>query len=310
MFYETSPALDALGKTLVSEILARYAPNGLRADTFALTLLPFDGPLTFTGGAHKPAGFSHNGARSFYPCSVVKAFYLAAVEAALEAGTVLPHGELDRAMRDMILWSSNTATNYIIDLLTGTTGDTLLPAAEMSAWAEKRGSINRYFASYGWPEMAGTNICQKLMDDERYGREKIFSRWNGHNNHNALTADATARLFHAIFTGQIVTSERCRHMIQLLSRPHDAEFAARPAAQVRGYFGEGLPATAKLWSKCGCTAWTNDVDASWRRHDAAYVELEHGRSFILTAYTEGEQVAQDATVLPGIATLVTERLST
>ena len=122
----------------------------------------------------KPRGFSHRGDQPFYPCSVVKLFYLVAAQARLEAGFIAPHEELDRAMRDMILVSSNTATNYVIDVVTGTTGDTLLPAADFAHWAEKRGWVNRYFRSFGWPELAPINLCQKLMDDQRYGRERQF----------------------------------------------------------------------------------------------------------------------------------------
>lgn len=84
------------------------------------------------------------------------------------AGSLEDHPELSRAMRDMILWSSNTATNYPIDLITGAT---LLAGAEFKAWREKREALNRFFitgirADFA-PDFARCDITQKLMDDLR-----------------------------------------------------------------------------------------------------------------------------------------------
>jgi beta-lactamase class A len=298
-FHGTDNRARDIGSNLVEWALEAYGRHGLTRDLFALTWLLFDRPLD-SASVERPNGFSFHGSQPFYPCSVVKAFYLAAVEARLEEGAVQPHGELDRAMHDMIRWSSNTATNYIIDLVTGTTGDTLLQDSEMREWVERRQWVNRYLRNLGWPEFEPVNVCQKLMDDERYGREKLFSRLGG-NNHNRLTTDAAARLFHAIFTGRLVTAARCRHMADLLARPLDPSFVNLPAAQIKGYFGAGLPAGAKLWSKAGWTGWTGDVDASYRRHDAAYVELPSGHSFILAAFTQGQAISANEQFLPELA---------
>ena len=131
------------------------------------------------------------GDAQFYPCSVVKMFYLVAAQAALEAGRIADTPELDRASRDMITWSSNTATNYIIDLVTGTTGDTELAPAELDGWVEARNAVNRYFQTLKIDDFRGINVNQKLMDDDRYGREKIFVQIGG-NNHNRLSTNAAA----------------------------------------------------------------------------------------------------------------------
>jgi len=298
-FYVTTERARALGTRLVDWALGTYGGKGLTRDLFAVTWLQFDRPLSATA-ATRPDGFSYHGSQPFYPCSVVKVLYLAAAEAQLEEGAIQSHGELDRAMHDMIRWSSNAGTNYIIDLVTGTTGDTLLDDAAMRAWVEKRQWVNRYLQSFGWPEFGPINVCQKLMDDDRYGREKLFSRLGG-NNHNRLTADAAARMFHAIFTDRVVSPARSRHMAELLARPLDPSFADLPSAQVKGYFGAGLPQGAKLWSKAGWTGWTGDADASYRRHDAAYVELPGGASLVLAAFTQGEQISADTSFLPGLA---------
>ena len=146
------------------------------------------------------------------------------------------------------------------------------------------------------------------MDDQRYGRERLFAGADG-ANHNRLTTDATARLFHAVFTGRAVSPACDRFVVERLSRPLDpAWVAAEPAAQVLGYFGEGLPAGSRLWSKAGCTGWTGDPTASFRRHDAAYVELPGGRAFTLVAFTEGKAISGDLSCLPTIARIAVDLL--
>ena len=261
-FFDVTPESQRIGTALAIWSTARMKADGLDPEGFAMTLLTFEQPLTPATGARRPIGFAHQGDRPFYPCSVVKVFYLAAVQACLEAGKVTPHGELDRAMRDMIRWSSNMATNYVIDRVTETTGDTLLGEDELAAWVECRQWVNRYFRALGWPEAEAVNICQKLMDDDRYGREKVFVAMGG-NNHNRLTTDSTARLFHAIFAGHMVSPTRSRVMAEMLARPlDDSEFVANPLSQIGGCFAAGLPAGARVWSKAGHTGWTGDAMAS------------------------------------------------
>jgi len=300
-FFDVTPESQRIGTALAIWSTARMKADGLDPEGFAMTLLTFEQPLTPATGARRPIGFAHQGDRPFYPCSVVKVFYLAAVQACLEAGKVTPHGELDRAMRDMIRWSSNMATNYVIDLVTETTGDTLLGEDELAAWVECRQWVNRYFRALGWPEAEAVNICQKLMDDDRYGREKVFVAIDG-NNHNRLTTDSAARLFHAIFAGHMVSPARSRVMAEMLARPlDDPDFVANPLSQIRGYLAAGLPAGARVWSKAGHTGWTGDAMASYRRHDAAYVELASGRAMILVVFTQGRAASESEAILPAIA---------
>ena len=300
-FFAVTPESERLGKTLVAWALEQFGTEGLDAEGFALTLIPFATPLASSAADEPPTGFAYRGDMPFYPCSVVKAFFLAAAEARLAEGAISRHDELDRAMRDMIRWSSNTATNYIIDLVTGTTGDTLLDGPRLRDWVERRGWVNRYFRGLGWPEAEVINLSQKLMDDDRYGREKIFVRLGG-NNHNRLSTNVAARLFHALFSGRLVSAERSHAMVPLFARPlGDPEFVANPLAQIKGFFGAGLPRGANLWSKAGHTKWTGDADASYRRHDAAYVELPSGRAFILVAFTQGRAMSESETALPAIA---------
>lgn len=307
MFFDTTTRSQALGEHLVEKALADYRAIGLSDDGLGVTLLLHPQRLTQQGKPSRPEGFAYRGDQKFYPCSVVKAFYLVAMDACIANGQVQPHEDLERAMRDMIIWSSNTATNYVIDLITATTGDTLLSAEEFMAWAHRRQAVNRYFKSLGWPELLGINLCQKLMDDERYGREKAFVTFGG-NNHNRLSSNAAARLMFELFNGTIAAPERCRDMAARFHRPLTAAFAAQPAAQINGYFGAGLPAQARLHSKAGWTGWTGDPLASYRRHDLGYIELPEGhrgmcQAFTLAVFTQGQAMSEGTEVLPGVARL-------
>jgi beta-lactamase class A len=307
-WFRDDPKFAARGQALAETVLERFSTKGLTHDNLALTLLIYPEPLDGRE-ASLPLGFSYHGSQSFYPCSVVKVFYLIAAQQRLEEGFITPHNELTRAMRDMIRVSSNTATNYVIDLVTGTTGDTLLGAAEMAAWRERRNWINRFLKGFGWLEFESINVCQKLMDDERYGREKDFVGREG-VNHNRLTTLATARLFHAIMTGRVISAERAQIVRDLLRRPLDADFIRNePAGQIAGFLGAGLPEGARLWSKAGLTGWTGDPGASFRRHDAAYVELPNGRQFTLAFFSQGREISANEELLPAVAALVCELVS-
>jgi beta-lactamase class A len=300
--FETDAAVTRAGEALRDGLVARQAGDGLGAQDIAITLLVHDAPLAQRGDPVRPRGWSWRGDAPFYPCSVVKLFWLLACEAALEAGRIVPHPELDRAMTDMIRWSSNAATNYVVDQVTGTTGDTLLEGAEYDSWAAARNGVNRFLCTLGWPEIGpGVNVCQKAMDDDRYGRENQFVG-AARLNHNSLTSDAAARLLLEVLGGRVLTPARCRSIAALMRRPLDpAWIDANPHGQVRGYLGAGLPAASRLWSKAGWTNWTGDATASYRRHDAAYVEAPGCPPFSLVVFTKGRAVSEDMQMLPLVA---------
>lgn len=297
---QTSTSAIKAGGALVDFISERYPQHGLTPNDFAMT-------LHLHGGVGKPvmSSFAYRGDAAFYPCSVIKMFYMAALQQAYEDGRLTETPELARAQHDMIKWSSNMATNYIIDHLSGTTGDIELGDAEMARWIEARENVNRYFSMQGVPEFAGINVSQKLMDDERYGREKIYVQQGG-NNHNRLTSNAAGLLLARIMSGEMISPERSRVMRDMLHRPNTNEFRAAPHAQLLGYLGEGMPEGARIWSKAGWTGWTGDSLASYRRHDALHAVLPAGESFTLVVFTQGKWASESATMLPEIGAKAVE----
>lgn len=294
MSSKTKTSAQEIGAELVAWSAERFAPHGVTRDDFAITLHLHAGETGPVAGS-----FSYRGDIAFYPCSVVKMFYMVALEQAYEDGRLGETPELARATHDMIKWSSNMATNYIIDHLSGTTGDLELERAEMERWVEARENVNRYFRSLGLKELAGINVSQKLMDDQRYGRENIYVRHGG-NNHNRLTSDAAAVILARIMSDEMISAERSRTMRDILHRPNTQEFRETPHAQLLAFLGEGMPEGARIWSKAGWTGWTGDVLASYRRHDALHAVLAGGEAFTLVVFTQGKWPSDSLTMLPEI----------
>jgi len=238
-------------------------------------------------------GASHRGAALIYPASVVKLFFLVAMQAGLSAGRLSRTREQRRACAAMIRESSNDATGYIVDLLTGTTGGPELSAAALRRWLKRRGAVQRYFERWGWPEFAPIRIAQKTWEESPYGREQQ-SRIQIRNNRNQLTTEAVARLLWSIDRDTVVSKPACQEMRRLLHRRLDPKAGSgRADNQIDGFLGEGLPGDARLWSKAG---WTSKI-----RHDAAIIELTGGRRFVLVVFSEGRKLAENTGLLPAMA---------
>jgi hypothetical protein len=300
-FFQPDDTLTKLATQVLETTWAEF-PR-LARNQLALTWIVYDPPIIVnTGGAisaeefwkHPVRGFSHRGVERIYPASLVKLFYLVAIQEWLESTMVSDSPELERAIRDMIVDSSNDATSLIVDVLTGTTSGPELPSAPLTTWQNQRNIVNRYFQSLGWEELESINVNQKTWCDGPYGRERAFLG-EMMENRNMLTTDAVARLFHTIVGGIAVSSARSQMMMGLLKRDPNPPDLPEPGEenQVTGFLGEGLPADAQLWSKAG---WTSQV-----RHDAAYIELPDRHPYLLVVFTEGKAHSKNRTILPFIA---------
>jgi Beta-lactamase enzyme family len=303
---------DAQLSEIANQILAatRQKFSTLTEDRIALTWIVYDRPVIVnTGGAlsaeefwqHRVRGFSYRGDDRIYPASLVKLFYLVAIQEWLQAGMVSVSQELDRAIADMIIDSSNDATSLVVDVLTGTTSGAELADNPFETWKSQRNIVNRYFKSLGWAEFDKINVNQKTWCDGAYGRERAFLG-EMYENRNMLTSDAVARLFHSIVGGVTVSSERSQQIMKLLKRnlpptlfPPDVE-----ENQVTGFLGESLPENSQIWSKAG---WTSQV-----RHDAAYIEIPDKLPYLLVVLTEGKENAKNREILPFISGSIVEAI--
>jgi len=264
--------------------LTKFADKKLTEAQLSITLIDLRDP-------QHPLKASFRGNERVYPASVVKLFYFVAVHRWLEDKRIEPTDELKRAVRDMIVDSSNEATQYVVDVLTHTTGGYELPPKEMAEWQDKRDVVNRYYLTLGYTNI---NTNQKTFCEDAYGREKVSRGPNGENR-NKLTTDATARLLGEIVTGRAVTPARSAQMMELLKR----DFAGTSKDnddQGHGFTGIALQGMtgAKLWSKAGWTSTT--------RHDAAYIELPNGARFVLVTFTTDH--AGEREIIPTVARVV------
>ena len=201
--------LQSLVDEAARKTLEKFADKKLEEKQLSITLIDLRDP------AH-PRQASFRGNERIYPASVVKLFYLAAAHRWLEDKKIEDTKELRRALKDMIVDSSNEATQYVVDVITHTTAGYELPPKEMEEWQEKRNAVNRYYSALGYTNI---NVNQKTFCEDAYGREQVSRRPDG-SNRNKLTTDATARLLSEIVTGKTVTPARSAQMMELLKRDY------------------------------------------------------------------------------------------
>ncbi len=284
---ENSVPLQNILNMAVSDVVSS---KGLKPEEIAATLIDLSDPNKFQMAEVR-------GGSRIYPASVVKMFYLAALERQLEDGQVTMTPELTRGVRDMIVDSSNEATQYILDVITETSSGAELPPKQFEAWQYKRNRVNRYFAAMGYTNI---NVNQKTFCEDAYGIEQQSRNYKSENR-NALTTNATARLLAEIVTGRIATPTRTYQMMTLLKRD---PFSDRKGDddQAHDFTGKLLidrkMTDARLWSKAG---WT-----SKSRHDAAYIETADGLKFVLVVFTENH--SNEKEVIPMIAGKIIDSL--
>ncbi len=280
--FKGSAELQTLLNSAVAEALAALTSNNFKTEELAATLIDLRNP--------KNIRFANiRGEERIYPASVVKMFYMAALEQQLEDRKIKLTPELERGLKDMIVDSSNEATQYILDVITDTSSGAEMPAKEFQKWSYKRNIVNRYYKAMGYERI---NVNQKTFCEDAYGREQQFRNYHGENR-NMLNTNATARLLAEIVLGRAGTGERTKTMMGLLKRDPFAK-TTDENDQAHGFSGKALidkkMTSAMLWSKAG---WTSKA-----RHDAAYIETPDGLKFVLVIFTENH--AADRETIPAI----------
>lgn len=281
-------ALQALVEAAAKITLEKFADKKLKDEQLSITLIDLR-------DWQRPVTASFRGNERVYPASVVKLFFLVAAHRWLEDKKIQDTPELRRSLKDMIVDSSNEATQYIVDVVTHTTGGYELPPKEMEEWQHQRNAVNRYFTSLGYTNI---NVNQKTFCEDAYGREQV-SRGPKGENRNKLTTDATARLLMEVVTGKAVTQQRSERMMELLKRDYALK-TKDTDDQGSGFIGRALIGVegARLWSKAGWTSTT--------RHDAAYIEMPDGARFVLVTFTT--EHANEREILPTVARVVIDGL--
>lgn len=275
---DTSPDLQQKVDSAVAMLVERY---GFDPENIAIALVDLE---------PKPSEWAHHqGDLLFYPASIIKLFYGAAIHIWESAGKLTVTSEIERALRDAIVDSSNDATALLVDVLTGTHSGPELSGIAYDHWQERRQVVTRYFNHIGIPG----NFCQKTWSDGPYGRDRQ-SYGSNHENRNALTANSTAWLIHSLAAGQVVSPERSRHLLDLMHRDLDpTAYMDDPLNQIQGFLGEGVPRAARFWSKAG--------ETSFARHDSAMIQLPNRAPFIAVAFGNGAEFFENKEWLPALS---------
>ena len=280
---------DALSKA-VNGALKAFEKDGFRSDEVAATVIDLSDPQQWKTAEVR-------GEARIYSASVVKMYYMAALERQLEDKRLTSTPEMERGLRDMIVDSSNEATQYILDVITGTSSGAELPQKEFDAWQYKRNKVNRWFTALGYTNI---NVNQKTFCEDAYGIEQQSRGYKG-NNRNMLTTNATARLLAEIVTGRLNTQERTQKMMALMKRDPWGK-AVDADDQNNGFTGKLFidrnMRDVRLWSKAG---WTSKT-----RHDAAYVVTGSGLKFVIVVFTENHATVRD--FIPTVAGNVLDAL--
>ncbi len=296
-FFDKDEQLNILGKDIIEATKLEFSE--LTCEQIAITWLVYHSPRA--GNIQNSTefwqkqvrGWSDRGDEPIYPGGIVHLFYLVAIYEWLEKGMVKTSAELERAIRDMILFSSNDATGLVVDVLTGTTSGPELSPGPFQTWKYQRNFVNRYFQSLKWPELKSININQKTWFDGPYGRERIFQGLLMENR-NMLTTNGTARLLHSIVGGVAVSPQASEKIMNLLkNNPSQEDIKDGTKGQAIGFLDDSLPENANVWS-------TGIVD-TYLRHNFAYIELPNLQPYLLVVFTEGKEISRNERILPYIS---------
>jgi len=240
----------------------------------------------------KGFGFGINNKKMIYPASVVKLVYGLAIYYWIKKGRLLLSDEIIDAARKMLSFSSNNATSFLIDLLTGTTSGPCIEGELWENWKYQRSIINDWLHDLNWEELIGINCCQKTWDDGPFGREKEFYGYEK-NNRNAMTTDSAARVLEEIMI-HIDYQKNDLNVRSFLKRDLNKVVLKNDSLnQIDGFLGAGLPESINLWSKAGLMSEV--------RHDSAWWINSQSLQTLLVVFCNGEKYSKDTSLLPLIA---------
>ena len=246
---------------------------------------------------YKGFGFGINNKKMIYPASVVKLVYGLAAYYWIKKGSLLLTEEIIDAASKMLSFSSNNATSFLIDLLTGTTSGPCVEGELWENWKFQRNLINDWLYDLHWDELIGINCCQKTWDDGPFGREKEFYGYENQNR-NVMTTDSAARVLEEIMI-HIDYQKNDLNLRNFLKRNLNKRFLENDSLnQIDGFLGAGLPENINLWSKAGLMSEV--------RHDSAWWINSQSLQTLLVVFCDGEKYSKETSLLPAIAKEVYE----
>ena len=278
----------------LNDILDRVCSNNkayLKKD-IAITWINYKSENNNIG---KGLGFGINNRKLIYPASIVKLVYGLAAYIWIKKGRILFTQEISDAVRKMLFYSSNDATSFLIDMLTGTTSGPSIEGDAWENWKFQRSIINDWLKDLNLDELYGINCCQKTWEDGPFGREKEFYGIEN-KNRNLMTTDATARILEEIMINIDYQKDNLNLRNFLRRNLNKVVLNEDPLNQVEGFLGEGLPENISLWSKAGLMSQV--------RNDAAWWVNNNSVQTLLVVFGNGEKYFKDTNLFPEIARFV------
>ena len=256
-------------------------------DNIAITWINYSTNIKFKKGF----GYGINQEKKYYPASIVKLVYGLAIHDWIAKKRIILNEQIENAVFNMLQYSSNDATSFIIDLLTGTTSGLSIEGVVWDQWKYQREIINDWLISLGWDEVKEFNCCQKTWEDGPYGREKDFYDQNNQNR-NSMSTYGTAKILEDIILNKIYLENNVK-LKDFLFRNLVKDQKKENNNQVKGFLGEGLPQNTPFWSKAGLM--------SQARHDAAWWLNNKYSQTLLVVFGNGEIFANDTSFLPELS---------
>jgi beta-lactamase class A len=294
----TPPTFNQDDKKLkkIVDRLVKYArDNQLPVDSLSISLIDLNNKTTSFYQEEIPR----------YPASVVKLFWMVALEAKIKQGTlsVFP-SSINADLNTMMLKSDNDAASNVVDAITGTiSSNKTLDKQEFSQWKEQRQKLNNFYQEAGYKNI---NISQKTyplplhnISEPQGADQQIRGDNPSKPQRNKITTSHAARLMYEIVNGEAVAPDSQEKMLGLLNRdlsfwqsqpPNPEEFNP-----VQDLFGESLPAEVEFYSKAG---WTTTS-----RQEVAYVKTKNTR-YILAIFGDDRAYASSKKAFPKMSRIV------
>jgi len=288
-FYYINEEIGLTLQNILTKICLEKYPHKL--NNLAVTWINYE------ESSKKGYGYGINNLKKMYPASIVKLVYSLAIYYWIENKTILRNIEVDEAIQEMLHNSSNDATSFIVDLLTGTTSGPSLEKEIFNKWKYQRSIINDWLKTFNWEELKDFNCCQKTWEDRPYGREKDFYS-TANTNRNVMTTDGTARIMEEIMQNITFNEKNINLKNYLFREINKQSQKIDPNNQINGFFGEGLPQKIPFWSKAGLM--------SEARNDAAWWINRNQSKTLLVVFTEGKEFANDNYFLPELSKAIYE----
>ncbi|MDJ0648102.1 MAG: serine hydrolase [Xenococcaceae cyanobacterium MO_188.B19] len=246
-----------------------------------------------------------------YPASVVKFFWMVMLYAKLQAGEIDDEVLFKTDIEDTIQKSDNESASRILDLITDTRSGTQLEPEDFQEWKANREKVNRFFSSADYKNI---NLSQKTFPIpyinlyKPKGRDLQIRENPEKPIRNKISTQQASRLMYEIATGQSVSSEYSKKMLNLLAIDSKTRRYKRNLKNpnyfnsVRGFFSQSLPDDVYFAAKAG---WTSQT-----RQETAYITTSDGETaYILTIFAEDKGYAHDWNIFPQLSYLVFKQMT-